>query len=396
MRYPKLKNPILCRILSYVVVIGSALIPIIIVFNLPIPDPIKVLFIVGALIGLLFYLIKNFMVLMSMDVTLALLSCNKTARTQYTLPPHRSPEAIRRSIMRYGTNCEPTPIKPQPSALRYRFSSPITVYSRGIERVVAAYEVDQLDNELYREIFRSAQANSNALKGRRKALFLEPAQKKQPLHRVTVILILAHKVDPRMTAELYKLVCRQCGDEEENCFLPCVVDLEHRTCVFNCVRVPYIGFSYAVKNRGIRIIKHQVFCGNLNLAGNNHKILDEHKVLYDHDLDTEYTLWDLWRSLRHEFIDAEKETKRRFESMDEKQLRIFDEILYLKWDHRGICQIVQTDEDNNLVKVQTVTDWAYPKSQPVGKKTIQALQQHITAYYAGLGYTVEFIEEIFE
>ena len=42
MNQPKLKYPRLCRILTYVVVIGAALLPIIIVFNLPVPDGLKV------------------------------------------------------------------------------------------------------------------------------------------------------------------------------------------------------------------------------------------------------------------------------------------------------------------------------------------------------------------
>jgi len=74
-----------------------------------------------------------------------------------------------------------------------------------------------------------------------------------------VILILAHKADPQMIPDLYELVCKQCGDEYEDCIVPCVVDLEQHTCVFNCVRVPYIGYSYAVKNRGIRIIQQGVW-----------------------------------------------------------------------------------------------------------------------------------------
>ena len=133
----------------------------------------------------------------------------------------------------------------------------MTVYSSGIERIVAAYEVDYLDREIYRDIFSSAKTNSKALIGKKKARFLDSQQKKQPLHRVTVILILAHKIDAGLIDELYDLVCKQCGDEQENCLVPCVVDLEHHTCVFNCLRVPFVGFGYAVKNRGIRIVKNR-------------------------------------------------------------------------------------------------------------------------------------------
>jgi len=144
MSHPKLKYPRLCRILTYMVVIGAGLLPIILVFQFPVPDVIKIIVLFGSLIGLLIYLVRNFLVLMAMDIALATLSCYRTARTQYLLPEHRTAEAIRNNILHYGIACEPAPLKPQPSALRYKFGFPLTVYSRGIEKVIAAYEVDTL------------------------------------------------------------------------------------------------------------------------------------------------------------------------------------------------------------------------------------------------------------
>ncbi len=386
MNIPKLKYPRLCRILTYVVVLGCGLLPIIIVFSLPTPGIVRIIVMLGSLIGLLFYLFRNFMVLMMMDMALASLSCYRTARNQYTLPAHRTVDRIRRSILRYGTHCNPSPIQPQPAVLRYKFSNPMTVYSRGIEQVIAAYEVDLLDRDMYRDIFNSAKTNSKALTGMKKAIFLDKQQKKQSLHRVTVILILAHKVDPQMSPNLYVLVCKQCGDENENCIVPCVVDLTHRTCVFNCVRIPYVGYSYAVKNRGIRIIKNKVFGGNLNLNRNTHFLEPIH------DMNPEDSLWDFWKELHHQLVGANKETKRRFESLSEREVFIVGDILYLKWDQHGICQTVKLDTESKIAKVESVANWFYPKLQPIGKKTIQKLEEHITSYYAKQGYVVEFVD----
>lgn len=110
MNQPKLKYPRLCRILTYVVVIGAGMLPIILVFQFPVPDGVKVVVLLASLCGLLVYLIRNFLVLMMLDMTLALLSCYRAARSRYPLPPHRSAEAIRSSILRYGIACAPTPI----------------------------------------------------------------------------------------------------------------------------------------------------------------------------------------------------------------------------------------------------------------------------------------------
>ena len=384
MNQPKLKYPRLCRILTYVVVIGAAILPIILVFQFPVPDGVKVVVLLASLCGLLVYLFRNFLVLMMLDMTLAMLSCYRTARSRYPLPPHRSAEAIRSSILRYGIACDPTPIKPTPSALRYKFSNPMTVYTRGIEKVVAAYEVDFLTREAYRDIFSSAKVNSKALIGKKKALFLDKTQKKQALHRVTVVLVLAHQIDPSLITELYDLVCKQCGNEEADCLVPCVVDLEHHSCVFNCLRVPYIGFSYAVKNRGIRIIKNRVFGGRLPLT-------DEYALPPINDANPEMSLWALWKEVHHQLIGAEQKTKKQFEAMSERDIRMVGDVLYLKWDQRGICQAVEFDTEFKTDKVESVTNWAYPKSQPIGKKTVQKLVTHITEYYEKIGYDKEFI-----
>ncbi len=386
MNQPKLKYPRICRILTYVVVVGCGLLPIFAVFHLPVHDMVKAVVIVSSLIGLSVYLIKNFAVLMMMDMVLASLSCYRTARRQYDLPSGRTADTIRCSILRFGRQCDPGLIQPQPSALRYKFSNPWTVYSCGIERIVAAYEVDYLDNDIYRGILSSAKTNSKALSGKKKAIFLDETQKKAPLHRVTVVLILAHKIDPKMIPDLYDLVCKQCGDENENCIVPCIVDLAQHTCVFNCLRVPYIGFGYAVKNRGIRLIKNRVFGGNLNLRGNE-RFLEPIR-----DLNPEDSLWDFWRDLQHQFIGTERATKRRFEAMGERGIQIEGDMLYLKWDHRGVCQSVELDAENKIARIESVTNWAYPKAQPIGKTIIQKIEDHISTYYTRQGYTAKFVD----
>ena len=384
MNHPKLKYPRLCRILTYIVVIGTGLLPTIVFFNLPVPDGLKVIVLLGSLIGLLIYLIRNFLVLMMMDMVLAMESCYRTARSKYHLPQHRSADAIRSSILRYGVSCDPSPIKPTPSALRYKFSNPMTVYSRGIEKVVVAYEIDLLTRDLYRDIFSSAKTNSRFLTGRKKARFLDKEQKKQTLHRVTVIVILAHKIDAPLVPELYDLVCKQCGNEDEDCLVPCVIDLENHTCVFNCLRVPYVGFNYAVKNRGIRIIKNSVFGGSLPLT-------DEYRLSSMNDADPEMSLWDFWRELHHQVVGAERKTKKQFEAMSEREIRMVGDVLYLKWDQRGICQTVEFDTESKTAKVESVTNWAYPKSQPIGKKTIRKIEDYIFSYFQKQEYTVTFI-----
>jgi hypothetical protein len=82
--------------------------------------------------------------------------------------------------------------------------------------------------------------------------------------------------------------------------------------------------------------------------------------------------------------------KRQFESMSEREIKILDDELYLKWDQRGICQVVQLDEVKKLAKVQPVTKWSFPKSQPIGKKCIKNIEEFLTNFFKNQGYHVDY------
>ena len=384
MKWPKLKQPRLCRIMSYVAVLGCGLLPIVAAFMLPLPDLVLVAVVLGSLVGLLVYLVRNFLVLMTMDMGLAMFSCHQTARTKYFLTGSQTVDVIRKRVLRYGAACAPVALPPLPSALRYKFSPSWTIYAKGIERVVAAYEIDLLDPARYRAILDAAKANSRALEGKKKQRFLDSAQKKAPLHRVTVVLILAHRVDPKLAEGLYELVCRGIGDENENCVLPCVVDLAQGSCVFDGMRMPYVGFGYAVKNRGIRLIRKLVFGGDLNLRGNEN-------VVPIKDYDPEQTLWAFWGELRKMAGQSKGAEKRLLKTMEEREIRMMGDCLYLKWEGQLVCQAVELDEERKLARVEEVSHWYHPKVRPIGKKTIARLEEEIRGHFARLGYRAEFV-----
>lgn len=386
MNYPKLKNPLLCRLTPYAVVLGVTAIPIVAVFLFPVHDVIRVIVLCSALGGLLAYIIRNALVLMSMDMMLAQLCLERTARTQYSLPRGRTPKAILKSLSRIGTKCDPISMEPQPSNLRYRFTAPLTYYNQGIERVITVFETDLLTRDTYRRFLRVAKANSKSLIGQKKALFLDHQQKKAPLYRVTVVVILAKSIDPGLYGTLYKLVSDTADDEETNSIVPCVIDLGQNICCFDCLGVPYIGFSYAAKNHGIRLVKKCVFGGRLPLRNNRHYLNR------DNDLSPDDTVWKLWKDLHHQLIGEDKQTQWQFEAMAEGEICVQNMLLYLKWDNRGISQVVKPDKEKLTVTVEAVTNWAYPKSNLISKKIRSQLQDRITEYYKKQGYTVQFAD----
>ena len=78
----------------------------------------------------------------------------------------------------------------------------MTIYSSGIEKLMAVYSVELLDQEQYRLIVSSAKANARALKGAKKHRFLDRAQRSAPLHQVIVIVIFADRVEEQLRTEL--------------------------------------------------------------------------------------------------------------------------------------------------------------------------------------------------
>lgn len=388
MNFPKLKHARLCRILTYAVVIGAFIIPIIIIANISI-IPIKIKFITGMLliVGLIIYMLKNFMVLMCMDLMLAILHCYNTARKEFTLPDLFSVEKTEKRISRFGKSYPPTALYPQPKTLRYKLNTPITVYSSGIEKVIAIYHTDFLDKDGYKAIFSSAKVNSKALTGMKKPIFLDKEQKKSPLNRVTIAFIFANKVDESLRSDLFDLVCKEKGDEEEISFLPCVIDLERRVCIFDSLRIPYVGYSYAVKNRGIRIIRKYIFGGKLPLKHNQNML-----YMPNDDINPEESLWSFWHKLNKEFVLDEKNDKRRFNSMSHREIILEDDCLYIKWEERGISAGVEFIEDSRTAEVALIDLWNYPKSNKVSKKALEEIKKTISIYIAGLGYTTKFVE----
>ena len=386
MKIPQLKNALLCRILVYAVVLGGFIAPIIIVANLNfVHETIKIVVGIAFAIALLVYLIKNFVLLMAMDIGLATLHCNNTARKRFALPRLFAVKKVENRILKFGKPCSPIAISPKPHLLQYKSNAPLTIYSSGIEKVIAVYYIDLLDKKQYHSIITSATANSNSLKGKKKHQFLDKSQKKSPLNRVTVIFIFAKQVDPDFQDNLFKAVCQNGGDGFDTATIPCVVDLETQRATFDSMRIPYAGFQYPVKNRGIKLIRKCLFNGKFTFA-NSPDAVDPIK-----DIDPEQSLWSFWRNMKKELISDEKEAKKRYENMAHKELIFDDGYVYLKWEDKGIWVSVELDEETKFAEIDEIDSWYYPKQNKIAKTTIKEIKGIINSYFAELGYTTRFI-----
>lgn len=372
MKFPKLKNPMLCQITLMIVML---VLPILLGIVLPVyvsthflnSNLLSILFFLAGCVLVLYILLHNFQILMMISLTLEMLHCNLRAWVDY--PIKASEDAILRRASRFGTACDPMPLQPQPEILRYRFSNPWTVYNSGIEKVVAVYRTDYLDSAAYGNIVSSAKTNSNRLNGRKKAFFLDKNQKKAKMHRVTVPIILARRIDLKFRADLYDRVCKGNGDDFDNCTLPCVIDLESGTCTFSSVKIPAF-FGIPVKNRGIRVIRRLVFGGRFSKG-------TQHPPMKTDDMGPETSLWEFWAYGRRIARDDKRETKHMFASMDPGQVRQDEDFLYVRWEQYGLIVPYSKISETNSIEIAPIDYWSYPKSHAISKQAKAELKEII-------------------
>lgn len=383
MRFPKIKNALLCRLTVYAVVLGTTALLILAVSLMNfIPPEYRVILGFVILVGLVIYIIKNFMVLMSLDILFATMHCMLKARKQYNLPELYTFERAKIRASRYGKRRKPINYDPAPETLTYRFRKAYTIQEKGRESVIAMYQTDYLDAETYRRICGSAKANSRSLTGMKNPKMFDPKADKLPVSRVAVAVISAKQIDAGLFFVLYDKVCKQLGDEVHNAFMPCIIDESRRICFFDGMSIPNVGFGMGIKNEGIKIIRKCVFGGKIDVSENEYCVSPKEE-------DTDETLWTVWRDLKK---SDQSGAKKVLKKMENKQIKFEDYTLYIKWDERGVSSFVELDEENRVAKIWEFESWEYPKSNPISKEIRAKLEQMAADYFSKLGYDTEFSE----
>ena len=95
-------------------------------------------------------------------------------------------------------------------------------------------------------------------------------------------------------------------------------------------------------------------------------------------------------------VKDDKEDKDLFEHLGDKEIRVDDDFLILRWGEKGIAEMIKIDDNNKTVIVMPFEYWSYPKVQSMGKQTKKQIEEHIVSYYANKGYKVAFSDEGFE
>ncbi len=197
-------------------------------------------------------------------------------------------------------------------------------------------------------------------------------------------MIYAKQVDEKLRNRLFDVVCKNGGDGFDTAVLPCVIDLDEQICTFDSMRMPYIGFQYPVKNRGIKIIRKYLFNNKFPFT-DSPDTLDPIK-----DMDPEQSLWNFWRAMKNELVSNNKKLKNRFEKMKHGDIDFEDGYIYPKWEDRGLWISVELNEELRTAEIDPIDSWDYPKSYKMAKATAKEIKSLINTYFAGLGYTTKY------
>ena len=386
MKFPKLKNAMLCRVTLYASVLGIPVIALLVMAFTAQYSVVPIVAVILIMIVTLCFLVKNFILLFSVDAILTGLHCYNTARRHFVLPCSYRPERVERRVARFGKRCEPAMRTPLPDSVRYSSRVSHMTYARAIERVVLSYHADMLDKDLYHAIVNSARASSELLKDKKRYPLFDKMNKGASLNRVTVVIITADRLNAEFKKHLHPAVCSNGGDGLNTAFLPCVVDLEDRTATFDSMREPYLGFQYPVKNRGIKMIRQLLFGGKLTYSL-SHEMLEPTELIKD--VDAEESLYSFWKNAK-KLITDDEDIHKKFENMTDREFILEDDFIYLKWGDRGIWVAVDFDKEKTVAEIDPIDYWYYPKSNKIARNTADEMKQMIGERLAKLGYIARF------
>lgn len=333
-----------------------------------------------------FLLIKFSSSAISSELVLKIIEANNKKRTKFDFPKNLSKDKIEKTIRRIGIKCEPTTVFPQPEILQYQFKMPVSAHAKGLETIISTYSIRCLTNEELKNIIKSVKSNSKNLKGKKKAFYLDAQQKKSPLKRTDIVLIFADSVDATLENHLFNLICKEDTDGFNESIIPCVFNFENKNIVFNCDWLPDAFSQNYARNRGIKIIKNKILKRKLDFKHNQNFV--EFKF---EGIDTEQTLFQLFKNENNHFVNFKKKTNNKFKNMKDGEIIFEDDFLYIKIDGKGVAIYIEIIEETKTVNIDTFDLWDYPKTSQIAKKKVSQIQNLATDYFFNKGYTVEFL-----
>ncbi len=392
MKYPQIKHTAWCRAILYgvpLVICFIGFLPALLEGILPVVFLIVLMFLI--LFAVIAFVLIYRTTLSAMEVQITLSHNLRSAKTRYKLSADNTTASIRARINDYGKQCALPNNVPSLTAMRYLRQDSRSAYSRGAESVVLSFAVDALDEQSLAALLCSAKDLAVTQWGKEPPRAPSRAQNGALLQRVCVVVLVADRVAPSLRENLFSILQSYTNDELADVFMPCVIDMQENSIVFDSVRSSWDECSLRTgKNRGYRIIRELVFGGVL--TPHDTAIDVASLISFDH----EESLWALWRRYRREHKLAQQRPTEPVTLKDDC-VTIGNNCFFLKHGQRAVWKspydgvwlsVILQPETHTAVVDSMVNMYRYERQ--ITDKASLTDPYRITRFFEDYGYTVKF------
>lgn len=401
MKFPKLKHTVLCQFILYFP--ASAMFWYILAMML-IEDSAGAMTVVE-IIGFfasgafsLWYILypKHFLLFMTSDVLFSIIRAWQRDRLEYRTfrNGHSREEAEKHIINRcrlWGRRLNSADTSDAANfRIFYQRSDSGMAYYSCIEKRIAVCSVEHLTARSYHTLISKAEYLLRQVPDGKLYLKL-PWEKKAPRMYVSVIVILADRVDD----EVRTLARKTRTNNETACVLPCVSECPSGTYYLDGERI--VGMMIRpVKNYALSLLCQLVFAGRWPLKDKTQRPPTEFEYLLD------MSLWQHIRKFNSDMRESktglDKERKKMFRSLRDGEVCIGEYAVFYKMgESLAECYYSPDDQDDKLISY-SLNDcyyflrnkFPYKVSKRKMKKTqIQAACRRIEEYLILNGYRID-------
>lgn len=404
MKFPKLKNTVLCELILYFPA-GSLFWYLIIMLLIHGWDnsfsAVEGIGLLAAGVFSLWYLLyqKNFQLLMMSSGLFSMIRSWKRDRLEYRTfcNGHSREEAEKRILRRcrlWGRRYKDLKASDNVQfQIFYRHSSSASALISCIEKRIAVCSVDHLTAENYSALItRAGRLLKQIPDG--KIYFKTPSEKKAPRLYAYTVVILADRVD----AEVRSMARKTRIAKDTEYLLPCVSESSSGTYYLDGGREYYLTGLMArpAKNFALSLLHKLVFAGRWPLKDKTQRP----NSALNNDLDI--SLWEYIRKFNNEFAEnkteLEKERKKFLRSLSDGEMQVGEYAIYYQMGKRLVeCAYLLDEEDEKLISFKVeefchIREKEFPykvSKRKMKKEQIIAAADQIEKLLIADGYRIE-------
>lgn len=404
MKFPKIKNTVLCELILYFPA-GSMFWYLIIMVLIHGTDmeinaaQIICLLALGVLSVVYLLYPKHFCLFMMGDALFSGIRAWKRDRLEYrTFCNGHSRESAEKRILRrcrlWGRRYNDLKASDaEQFKIYYRHCSSASALTSGIEKRVAVCSVEHLTEENYSSLITKARQLLKRIPDG-KLYFKTASEKKAPWSYACIVVMLADRVD----AEVRALARKTRTVKENKYLLPCVSECPSGTYYLDGEREYYtVGLAARpAKNFALSLLHKLVFASRWPLK--------DKTQLPSSDLEKylDMSLWEYIRKFNNDYaenkIDSAKERKQMLRSLSDGEMQVGEHAIYYQMGKRFVeCAYLLDDDDEKLISFSVeefchIREKEFPykaSKRKMKKEQIIAAAEQIEALLIAQGYRIE-------